>query len=93
MTNSKTTFLLAGHGSRNREGNDEIERFAAVTKEDLIATAAAGHFCNFTHKVTGFYAFRNCLFAANSNKVCLFTVNACNKSNYIITFIFKIITH
>jgi len=28
MTNSKTTFLLAGHGSRNREGNDEIERFA-----------------------------------------------------------------
>ena len=26
---SKTTFLLAGHGSRNREGNDEIERFAA----------------------------------------------------------------
>ena len=28
MTNPKTTFLLAGHGSRNREGNDEIERFA-----------------------------------------------------------------
>ena len=26
---TKTTFLLAGHGSRNREGNDEIERFAA----------------------------------------------------------------
>ena len=26
---AKTTFLLAGHGSRNREGNDEIERFAA----------------------------------------------------------------
>jgi len=25
---TKTTFLLAGHGSRNREGNDEIERFA-----------------------------------------------------------------
>jgi sirohydrochlorin cobaltochelatase len=29
MTNPTTTFLLAGHGSRNREGNDEIERFAA----------------------------------------------------------------
>ena len=29
MTKLKTTFLLAGHGSRNREGNDEIERFAA----------------------------------------------------------------
>ena len=28
MTKPKTTFLLAGHGSRNREGNDEIERFA-----------------------------------------------------------------
>ena len=26
---SRTTFLLAGHGSRNREGNDEIEKFAA----------------------------------------------------------------
>ena len=25
---TKTTFLLAGHGSRNRDGNDEIERFA-----------------------------------------------------------------
>lgn len=25
---TKTTYLLAGHGSRNREGNDEIERFA-----------------------------------------------------------------
>ena len=25
---TKTTFLLAGHGSRNHEGNDEIERFA-----------------------------------------------------------------
>ncbi len=24
----KTTYLLAGHGSRNREGNDEIEQFA-----------------------------------------------------------------
>ena len=29
MTEPKTTFLLAGHGSRNRDGNDEIERFAA----------------------------------------------------------------
>ncbi len=30
MTDPRTTtFLLAGHGSRNREGNDEIERFAA----------------------------------------------------------------
>lgn len=29
MTKPRTTFLLAGHGSRNREGNDEIERFAA----------------------------------------------------------------
>ena len=29
MTDSKkTTYLLAGHGSRNREGNDEIEQFA-----------------------------------------------------------------
>ena len=29
MTGSKkTTYLLAGHGSRNREGNDEIEQFA-----------------------------------------------------------------
>jgi len=28
MTSPKTTFLLAGHGSRNRDGNDEIERFA-----------------------------------------------------------------
>lgn len=26
---TKTTILLAGHGSRNRAGNDEIERFAA----------------------------------------------------------------
>lgn len=26
---SETTLLLAGHGSRNREGNDEIEKFAA----------------------------------------------------------------
>ena len=25
----KTTLLLAGHGSRNRDGNDEIEKFAA----------------------------------------------------------------
>ena len=25
---TKTTYLLAGHGSRNREGNDEIEQFA-----------------------------------------------------------------
>ena len=30
----KTTFLLAGHGSRNREGNDEIERFAAEWREE-----------------------------------------------------------
>ena len=29
----KTTFLLAGHGSRNREGNDEIERFAVEWRE------------------------------------------------------------
>ena len=29
MIKPKTTFLLAGHGSRNRDGNDEIERFAA----------------------------------------------------------------
>ena len=30
MTESiKTTLLLAGHGSRNRDGNDEIEKFAA----------------------------------------------------------------
>ncbi|WP_153111079.1 sirohydrochlorin chelatase [Propionivibrio limicola] len=30
MTDTKkTTLLLAGHGSRNREGNEEIERFAA----------------------------------------------------------------
>ena len=28
MTSPKTTFLIAGHGSRNRDGNDEIERFA-----------------------------------------------------------------
>ena len=29
MTDSKiTTYLLAGHGSRNREGNEEIEQFA-----------------------------------------------------------------
>lgn len=26
---TETTLLLAGHGSRNREGNEEIERFAA----------------------------------------------------------------
>ena len=30
---TKTTFLLAGHGSRNREGNDEIEKFAAQWRE------------------------------------------------------------
>jgi sirohydrochlorin cobaltochelatase len=29
MNARKTTLLIAGHGSRNREGNDEIERFAA----------------------------------------------------------------
>lgn len=29
MTERTTTLLLAGHGSRNRAGNDEIERFAA----------------------------------------------------------------
>jgi sirohydrochlorin cobaltochelatase len=29
----KTTILLAGHGSRKREGNDEIERFAALWRE------------------------------------------------------------
>ena len=34
MTKLKTTFLLAGHGSRNREGNDEIERFAAEWREE-----------------------------------------------------------
>ena len=33
MTEPKTTFLLAGHGSRNREGNDEIEKFAAQWRE------------------------------------------------------------
>ncbi|MFT3848806.1 MAG: sirohydrochlorin chelatase [Propionivibrio sp.] len=33
MTNPKTTFLLAGHGSRNREGNDEIERFASQWRQ------------------------------------------------------------
>jgi len=34
MTDTRTTtFLLAGHGSRNREGNDEIERFAAQWRE------------------------------------------------------------
>jgi len=34
MTDSgKTTILLAGHGSRNREGNDEIEKFAAQWRE------------------------------------------------------------
>ena len=30
---SKTTVLLAGHGSRNREGNDEVEKFAALWRE------------------------------------------------------------
>ena len=30
---SKTTLLLAGHGSRNREGNDEIEKFATLWRE------------------------------------------------------------
>jgi sirohydrochlorin cobaltochelatase len=35
MTDFKhTTFLLAGHGSRNREGNDEIEKFAAQWREE-----------------------------------------------------------
>ena len=29
MQPTHTTLLLAGHGSRNREGNEEIERFAA----------------------------------------------------------------
>ena len=29
----KTTVLLAGHGSRNREGNEEIEKFAALWRE------------------------------------------------------------
>ncbi|SDG73884.1 sirohydrochlorin cobaltochelatase [Propionivibrio dicarboxylicus] len=29
----RTTILLAGHGSRNRDGNDEIERFAAAWRE------------------------------------------------------------
>jgi precorrin-4/cobalt-precorrin-4 C11-methyltransferase len=29
MTNPENHFLLAGHGSRNRDGNDEIEHFAA----------------------------------------------------------------
>ena len=34
MTESKkTTVLLAGHGSRNREGNEEIEKFAALWRE------------------------------------------------------------
>ena len=34
MTDTRTTtFLLAGHGSRNREGNDEIERFATQWRE------------------------------------------------------------
>ena len=28
MTDTHDTILLVGHGSRNREGNDEIERFA-----------------------------------------------------------------
>ncbi len=28
-----TTFLLVGHGSRNRAGNDEIERFAGLWRE------------------------------------------------------------
>lgn len=30
MADSRTTILIAGHGSRNREGNDEIEKFAAL---------------------------------------------------------------
>ena len=30
---SKTTVLLAGHGSRNREGNDEVEKFATLWRE------------------------------------------------------------
>ena len=30
---TSTTFLLAGHGSRNREGNDEIERFATEWRQ------------------------------------------------------------
>ena len=53
MTNSKTTFLLAGHGSRNREGNDEIEKFAAQwrarhpdwridARDELVAGARRG---------------------------------------------------
>ena len=29
----KTTVLLAGHGSRNREGNDEIEKFVTQWRE------------------------------------------------------------
>ena len=29
----KTTVLLAGHGSRNRAGNEEIEKFAALWRE------------------------------------------------------------
>ena len=34
MTNTtQTTLLLAGHGSRKREGNDEIEKFAALWRE------------------------------------------------------------
>lgn len=34
MTDLKsTTLLLAGHGSRKREGNDEIEKFAALWRE------------------------------------------------------------
>jgi sirohydrochlorin cobaltochelatase len=34
MINSKaTTFLLAGHGSRNPEGNREVEKFAALWRE------------------------------------------------------------
>ncbi len=31
---SKTTLLLAGHGSRNREGNDEIEKFATLWRKN-----------------------------------------------------------
>lgn len=29
----KTTILIAGHGSRNREGNDEIEKFAGMWRK------------------------------------------------------------
>jgi len=33
MTQNDTTILLVGHGSRNRAGNDEIQRFAAQWRE------------------------------------------------------------